>query len=339
MFNLTTPLPTTTSGDRCDSQLPECCCNVVAWNLSMLCLKYAHSLCFSLPAVSLSRAHSCTPAAASSPGIRLRSRTGSTRAMACMSSTSTAVATRTTRLFRHTSKRTCARSSSIFGPHYIHRCGWMSAGGTCARLPMLLMRVLKLLHRYYTYFRETMQTSLQAETGKNLTHCAGASPVLAISTPQDHTLAGGAVAGGVAGGVLALLGSLLSLFFWLRRRRQRVQNPQAEEGTVPAEPPVITAMAEAHVVDASVPPSYANAFVDLPVSTDSTAYSSRGSNFGTPRDLDLFADPEASGGLGAIGLREGVAMAPQGIDPQNLRHVREKESGWRLSEKLPPPGA
>jgi hypothetical protein len=215
----------------------------------------------------------------------------------------------------------------------------MSAGGTCDRLPVLHMCVLKVLHRYYTCFRETMQTSLQAGTGKNLTHCAGASPVSATPTPQHHTLAGGAVAGGVAGGVLALSASLLSLLFWLRRRRQRVQNPHAEEGAAPAEPPIVATIAEAHVAAASEPPPYANAFVDLPLSTDGTANASRGSSYGTPRDPDPFADPEASGGLGAIGLRGGAAIAQQGIDPQSLRRVREKESGWRLSEKSPSPEA
>jgi hypothetical protein len=255
--------------------------------------------------------------------------------MACMNSTSTAVATRTTHPFHHTFKRTYARSNLTFGPRCIPRCGWMSAGGTCYLLPALHTCVLRLLHRYYTYFRETMQTSLQAETGKNLTHCAGISPVGPIASPQDHTLPGGAVAGAVAGGILAILGFLLLLLFWMRRRRQRAQKSHAEEGTTHAEPPGIIAIAGAPVVAASVPPSYANAFVDLPVSTDGTAYSSRGSNFSTTRGVDTFADPEESGGLVAIRLREGVAMVPQVIDSQNLRRVREKESGWRLSEKIP----
>jgi hypothetical protein len=150
---------------------------------------------------------------------------------------------------------------------------WMGDGAWCVVGALLLPSLsLTALRRFYTYFRETMQTDFAAESGKNLSNCASAAstpsptpsptpftnvgsatppPTSSSSSssstsstptsspapaPQPNTLNVGAVAGGVAGGVGALLALLLAFYVWRRRRQGSTNWKHGEDAIAPGAP-------------------------------------------------------------------------------------------------------
>jgi hypothetical protein len=126
-YNPNTPL------NVCDSQQTSCCCNSIAWNLAMLCLKCADYF----PPISVSETQSST-AAAKLPEVRPHNRTASMFPTARTGCISTIAAPYRTAHYQPTSNWTCARRRLTSGRHSTMQCGWIQVPGECTRCLLML---------------------------------------------------------------------------------------------------------------------------------------------------------------------------------------------------------
>jgi hypothetical protein len=178
-----------------------------------------------------------------------------------------------------------------------------------------------------------MEADFPDENGKDLPNCANNSQSATSATQISETLTPtvissassssiimptpekpdiGAIVGGVAGGVVIVLCTILLLIFWLRR--QRVYREYPADSIAPVTPPPYTR---------GLPPGTVPATTLRPL-PPTPVLLGLGQGAGTHDGLSTLVSwtPDVSPGMGL--QKCGLAAVP-----------RAKESGWRLSEKLP----
>jgi hypothetical protein len=255
---------------------------------------------------------------------------------------------------------------------------WEGDGAWCVRHAHAAALAHARLRRFFTDFRELMESDFLAEAGKNLTNCprpasasaapssfsaspSSSSPLSSASstftanptpTPAPSQLNVGAIAGGIAGGLFAVLLAVLALCW---RRRWRPRSKSAEDPIIPAEEdglPVLEPFLAS--ADAAAPPPYAEdprkgAALPPPPLPPPTPLahglsypdSGSGSGSGLGSGLSLgaaagraYGDMNAVGGLKATAVTSaGAGLNTNGAATESSRRMREKASGWQLSEK------
>ncbi|KAH9944607.1 hypothetical protein B0H21DRAFT_779517 [Amylocystis lapponica] len=205
-----------TPGDNCDDQVSDCCCNSIAFALSMMCMKYGAIRTMLIPYIP--------------------SGVGAYQMYTSQGSACTNPVNQT--LPTDVQAAVCNQDIRIIDTFY----GIFWDNGAC------------------TYTRESAETNMAAHPNDTYTHCANeilpstqptsarpsatSSQALSVSpanqvtnvasivfasqsaleSPTPHASHTGAIAGGVAGGILGLVTLLLLGLYGLRNRRERVQS-------------------------------------------------------------------------------------------------------------------
>jgi hypothetical protein len=230
--------------------------------------------------------------------------------------------------------------------------------------------------RFYTFFREAMQSDLSSEKSKNLTNCPATSPspsALPPSTsalthspstssatssstsptsstppspPSTNTLNVGAIAGGVAGGVVALLLLLAAAALWWRRRVRRqhfgdaITPAERDRDGLPVLEPFLDAAAPPPYMEdprKGAPPPPQPTRYPPPPSAYGPSHSGSGAGSGSGSGSAYGSSAAMVPGSGSgSGASSGAGSQAGGAPTESSRRAG---SGRRLSEKRRPPGS